>query len=370
MVAPPSDDASKEDLRALVMKLIEMNERLEKASEEQKRRIEELEARLKKDSGNSSKPPSSDAPWSKRRRQRRPASGKKQGGQPGHEGTTRDLFDASAVDVVVDHPAAVCSACGSEDLEALTQEPVRHQVTELPAIAAEVIEHRLHRARCRTCGKKTTAALPRDVPASAFGPRLSAVVAQLTGVYRLSRRETARLCGDAFGAVMSVGSVAAIEGRMAVALASAHEQALAALRSCAVLHVDETPWKLRGALRWLWTATSATVTAFRIDERRSFEALKRLIGEAYAGRVVSDRMGAYDKLPIERRQICWAHLDRDLRALAEGHPGERDFGKTALAITKSIFRSWRAFLVHQDRERLRVDRKRSPHPIWCQRVAA
>lgn len=134
-----------------------------------------------------------------------------------------------------------------------------------------------------------------------------------------------------------------------------NEEALLAARGCGVLHLDETPWKLRGVLRWLWTATAERVTAFRIDERRSFEALKRLIGEAFAGRVVSDRMGAYDKLPIERRQICWAHLDRDLRALAEGHPGERDFGKEALRITKSIFRSWRAFLRHGDRARLREE---------------
>lgn len=348
MVPPPPEDASKDELRALVMKLIE-------TTNAQARRIEELEAKLKKDSSNSSKPPSSDAPWSKRRRARRPASGKSQGAQPGHEGTHRELFDASAVDVVEEHHATACPSCGSNDIEALERPPVVHQVIDVPLLPAEITEHRLHRGRCRKCGTAVLATLPVAVPRSAFGPRLSALVAELTGVFRLSRREAARLCEDAFGVEMSIGSVAAIERRMAAGLAPAHEEALAAARSCAVLHVDETPWKLRGALRWLWTATAGTVTAFRIDERRSFEALKRLIGEAYAGRVVSDRMGAYDKLPIDRRQICWAHLDRDLRALAEGHPGERDFGKSALAITKSIFRSWRAFLLHDDRERLRVE---------------
>lgn len=348
MVAPPSDDASKEDLRALVMKLIEMTER-------QQREIDELKARLAKDSGNSSKPPSSDAPWSKRRRQRRPASGRKQGGQIGHEGTSRELLDASAIDAVEDHFAAQCPSCGCGELESVDRPPVRHQVVDVPLLPAEVTEHRRHRARCRACGKPVLAPLPASVPRSSFGPRLQALVTELTGVFRLSRRETAAFCADAFGVDLSVGSVAAIERRMARGLAPGHEEALLAARGCGVLHLDETPWKLRGVLRWLWTATAERVTAFRIDERRSFEALKRLIGEAFAGRVVSDRMGAYDKLPIERRQICWAHLDRDLRALAEGHPGERDFGKEALRITKSIFRSWRAFLRHGDRARLREE---------------
>jgi len=108
------------------MKLIEMNERLEKATEEQRRRIEELEARLRKDSGNSSKPPSSDAPWSKRRRQRRPSSGRKQGGQPGHEGPSRPLFDASAVDEVHDHRPATCPDCGGSDVVSVDRPPVPH----------------------------------------------------------------------------------------------------------------------------------------------------------------------------------------------------------------------------------------------------
>jgi transposase len=348
VVTPPSDDASREDLRALVMKLIEV-------TNAQAREIEELKAKLKKDSGNSSKPPSSDAPWSKRRRQRKPASGKKQGGQPGHEGASRQSFDASAVHHVEDHRAAACPSCGSGELEAIDRAPVRHQVIDVPILPAQVTEHRRHRSRCASCGEEILAPLPVTVPRSSFGPRLSALAAQLSGVFRLSRRETARFCKDAFGVEMSLGSVAAIERRMAAALAPAHEQALTAARAAPVLHIDETPWKLRGALRWLWTATTEGVTAFRVDERRSFEALKRLIGEAYAGRVVSDRMGAYDKLPLERRQICWAHLDRDMRALAEGHPGERAFGKTALVITKAIFRSWRAFLEHGDRERLRAE---------------
>jgi transposase len=344
VVAPPSDDASKDELRAMVMKLIAV-------TEEQARRIDELEARLRKDSGNSSKPPSSDAPWSKRRRQRRPASGRKQGGQPGHEGAGRAPFAAEELHAVVDHRPAACPSCGGE-IEPLEGAPVRHQVTELPPLAAETTEHRLHRGRCRRCGEETLAALPAGVPRGAFGPRLQAMTAALSGVYRLSRREVPRLLADAFGVKMGLGSVTNAESRICAALASAHAQAIDAVRRLPVLNVDETPWRLKGTMPWLWTATSEEVTAYRVDERRSFEALKRLIGEDYAGKVVADRMGAYDKLPIAQRQLCWSHLDRDFKALAEGAPGERPFGRRAVRASRSILRTWRRFQVHDDRPRL------------------
>lgn len=178
------------------------------------------------------------------------------------------------------------------------------------------------------------------------------MVVALTGVYRLSRREVPRLLRDAFDVKMGLGSVANAEARISRALADAHAQALSAVQSSPVLHVDETPWRLKGTMPWLWTATSEEVTAYRVDERRSFEALKRLIGESFAGRVVSDRMGAYDKLPIEKRQLCWSHLDRDFKALAEGVPGEQDFGRRAVRLSKAILRGWRRFDEHADRARL------------------
>jgi transposase len=255
------------------------------------------------------------------------------------------------VDTMMDHHPTICT-CGSSDVELSEQLPLRHQVTEIPALAAEVVEHRLHFGRCKSCGAEVVASLPAGVPSGAFGPRLQAMTAMLTGDFRVSRRETPRLLRDAFGVTMSVGSVSAIEKRMSLWLAAAHEQALAKVKDSAVLNVDETPWRLAGTMPWLWVATSKEVTAYRVDERRSFEALQRLIGDDFKGRVVSDRMGAYDKLPIERRQVCWSHLDRDFTALAEGIPAERSFGRRALTLSRSILRGWRHFGEHEDRARL------------------
>jgi transposase len=198
VIAPPSDDVSREDLRELVMKALTMVEEQQKTIAEQAQRIAELEAKLKKDSGNSSKPPSSDAPRPKRRRGRRPASGKKQGG---HRATRardatcstrapwmRSMTTRDRVPVLRrQRPRAGRAAAGPT--------PGRRR----PALLAETTEHRRHRGRCRTCGSMVLAPLPTSVLRSNFGPRLQALVAQLTGVFRLSRREAARFCEDAFG---------------------------------------------------------------------------------------------------------------------------------------------------------------------------
>ncbi len=320
--------------------------------ERQRGEIEELRSRLKGDSRNSSRAPSSDAPWSKRRRRRRPPSDKSQGGQPGHEGRTRRLVDEDDVDDVEDHLPSECSRCGGTDLEPLARRPHRHQVWEIPRVLVSVTEHRLHRSRCGECGEVVASALPEGVTKSAFGPRLSALAASLSGVYRVSRREVSRLLSEVFGVTMSPGTVSAIEGRLGEGLSLPHIQALGAVRTSSVAHVDETPWSERGVLRWLWTAVAEGVTVHRIDSRRNAAAMKRLVGRRYRGVLVTDRMGAYDKHPLARRQLCWAHLERDFRALAEGPRRGWAFGRKGVDIAQAVMRAHRRYRGHRGRTRL------------------
>ena len=101
-----------------------------------------------------------------RPRPKKPASGRKPGGQPGHEGTSRLLFPLERVDEVEEHWPERCQACSrrfgeGERIEAAP--PQRHQVSELPAIAVRLTEHRLQRLRCPACAAETRAELPAGV---------------------------------------------------------------------------------------------------------------------------------------------------------------------------------------------------------------
>src|SRR6266536_4075347 len=177
-------DGDRETAVALLLRvgeLVEANGRLEA-------RVAELERRLNRSPRNSSLPPSQDPP-SAPPRPRRPGSGRTRGGQPGHEGRYRGLLPPERVEEVVEHWPRLCRTCahvfdGQELVDAA--EPRRHQVAELPPIAVRVTEHRLHAVRCPACTSRTRAELRREVPRSAFGPRLQAAVVTLAVRNRVS----------------------------------------------------------------------------------------------------------------------------------------------------------------------------------------
>src|SRR6266542_96596 len=201
--------------------------------------VRELKARLGQNSSNSSRPPSSDAPFGPRRRVAppEPSSGRRAGGQPGHPGHFRAVVPPERVDVVVDHWPECCVGCATllvaRGAAEETEDYVAHQVTELPPLRAVVTEHRLHRVACPRCGATTRATLPADVPAGAFGPRLQATVATLRGRFRLSCREVAELGETVLEAPLSVGSVET--------LCQATSDALAAPVAAAVATLPQAP---------------------------------------------------------------------------------------------------------------------------------
>src|SRR5271168_2945393 len=136
-------------------------------------RVRDLEARLKLNSTNSSKPPSSD-PIGMKRRPPAPPSRRKRGGQPGHRKVVRTLVSAEKVRETTHCRPSTCRRCG-HGLAGDDPEPLIHQVAELPEIEPIVDEYRLHRLTCPGCGEKTCGTLPLGVPTGCFGPHLQAV---------------------------------------------------------------------------------------------------------------------------------------------------------------------------------------------------
>src|SRR6266508_2798869 len=315
---------------ALLMRvgeLVEANRRLEG-------RVAELERRLNRSSRNSSLPPSQDPPSAPPRPGGK-RSGRGRGGQPGHEGRHRRLLPPEQVDQVVEHWPERCRSCahvfGAPDLVDAA-EPWRHQVAELPPIAIRVTEHRLQGVCCPECATPTRAELPREVPRSAFGPRLQAAVVTLAVRNRVSRRDTTELARELFGLELATGSVDAIIHRAGEALAAPHTRLEQEIKSAPVVNIDETGWKTAGGSRTLWGALSARSAVFRIAAgRHGFEA-RALLGERFAGIVCSDRWRGYDYLDPSRRQLCWAHLLRDFTAHSEGMAEQKKFGDDGLQI--------------------------------------
>jgi len=327
----------------------ELSERLAKQDE----RIAELERRLKRNSRNSSTPPSQDQP-SAPPRPRQAASGRWPGAQPGHPGRGRRLAPIEAVGELIDHWPERCR-CGhrfSQAERCPVGNPTRHQVAELPSIAILLTEHRLHRLRCPECAAETRAELPAGVPPGAFGPRLQAAVATLAVRNRISRRDTAELMGELFGARISAGSIDTIVRHAGEALEEPYEELLCHIRAAPAINVDETGWRLRGGRRALWGALTSRAALFRIAPDRHEREAQALLGEQFAGIACSDRWWAYNYLDCERRQLCWAHLARDFTAHAEGLGAQKEFGLAGLKIVAELFAAWEQCRCDADRERL------------------
>ena len=346
-------DGDRETAVALLLRigeLVEANQRLEA-------RVAELERRLNRSSRTSSLPPSQDPP-SAPPRPRGKGSGRGRGGQLGHEGRYRRLLPPERVDEVVEHWPERCRSCAHvfDELERVdAAEPWRHQVAELPPIAVRVTEHRLHGVCCPECATRTRAELPREVPRSAFGPRLQAAVVTLAIRNRVSRRDTTELARELFGLECSTGSVDAIMQRAGEALAGPYTRLEQRIKSAAVVNIDETGWKTAGGPRTLWGALTSHTAVFRIAAgRHPFEA-RTLLGERFAGIVCSDRWRGYDYLDPSQRQLCWAHLLRDFTAHSEGMAEQKAFGNRGLVIAHDVFAAWDRYQQEGDRARLQAE---------------
>jgi len=202
--------------------------------------VAELRERLGQNSQNSSKPPSSDPPSVLRPNNRQP-SGRKRGGQPGHQGRARKLLPVEEVDTVIELRPTACQQC-RRLLLGDDPDPVRHQVSEIPPVKAEVTEYRQHRLSCPACGEVTAAEWPGEMPRGSFGPRAQAVVGYLTGRLGLSHRDVVEAMAALHGLSLSLGSVSTIQDHVSKALEQPVGTARQYVHRQPVNQVDETIW--------------------------------------------------------------------------------------------------------------------------------
>lgn len=311
----------------------------QKTIEQLMARVAELEARLAQNSSNSGKPPSSDAPTDRDQRRKPKPSGKQRGGQPGHKGHRRELLPSEAVTAIEEHFPKECDSCGKSLLPKSYGEPLRHQVVEMPAVEPEVTEHRRHAVQCG-CGCVTRAKLPEGLPPGMCGPRLTAVIALLTGAYHLSRRSAMTLLSDLLGVRIALGTLSESEERVSAALAAPVEQALDHACRAPVKHVDATGWRQAGEGRSLWTIATALVTVFAITLDGSRAHLLELL-TTIRGVLVSDRAPQFSFWAMHMRQICWAHLVRKFVAFMEDkRPEVAKLGERLLLFGHVLFHQW------------------------------
>lgn len=299
--------------------------------------IRELKVQLGQNSQNSSRPPSSDGPYSKRKPPREP-SDRKRGGQLGHPVHQRVLRPLEEVDEVMVCKPTHCRRCG-EVLSGTDAEPWRHQVVEVPPSVPQVTEYQLHRLACGHCGVTTCGTLPPGVPVLSYGPRLASLVGLCSGAYRMSKRMVASFCTEALGVSLALGEICLVEQTVASALEAPVQEASGYIRGQDV-NVDETPWREQQRRAWLWVAVTQWVSVFCIRASRGAKVLWELLGEEYGGVLTSDRAKAYNGQPLPQRQVCWAHLRRDFQAMIDRGGAAAPVGEILLEQADVLFKWW------------------------------
>jgi len=282
-------------------------------------RLETKIAQLTKNSGNSSKPPSSDIvqppkPQQDRRRKR------KIGAQPGHSQHLRTPFPPEKVDHTIELKLEACPKCGNK-LKPTDTPPKKHQQIELVDKPFIVTEYQQLRYWCEHCQCFHEAPLPSEVKRSGlFGKKLIALTTYLKGRGALSYRTIQCLYRDALSLRVSIGFLAKQIRKTSEALKQPYEELAKQLPKEKHIHGDETGSKENGKRRWTWCFLAKDFTLFHIDPSRSSSVLEKLLGTDYSGTISCDFFGAYRKFAKKSSanlQHCWAHLIREIRYLSE-----------------------------------------------------
>jgi transposase len=279
--------------------------------------VQELQARLAKNSHNSSKPPSSDG-LGRKTRSLRKTSGKKAGGQPGHRGETLQLV--AQADEIIEHHPAKCAQCQTPfDADALVVASERRQIRDLPRVRLQIAEHRALHLRCRACQRVSVGAFPAEAPSRAqYGPRLRALAVYLLQQQLVPYARVRVLFADLYGAHLSVGTLARWVRQAATTLEPVDDQIKAALRGASVLHSDETGVRRGGALAWAHVTSTSDLTHYAIHPKRGSEATDAIgILPSFRGVSVHDGWAAYRRHTQCRHALCNIHHLRELTFLEE-----------------------------------------------------
>jgi len=264
--------------------------------------IQELKEKAGQNSTNSSKPPSTDPPGTDRKKGKRGKGRRKRGGQPGHPDQQRKLYPPDQVDSTEVCKPELCEDCGRV-LTGDDPNPRLEQKVDLPPVKPTVTDYLVHTLTC-DCGCQTAGELPAGVQRGTFGPQVQAIVSMLSGAYRLSKREIARIMSDVFNVEMSLGTVSNLENATSKALEEPVEEAKQYVQKQDIAFADETGWREQKKRAWLWTMVTAHVVVFLIRSSRGSVSAKELLGEDFSGIVHVDRWGGLTII-LEQMLISW-----------------------------------------------------------------
>jgi transposase len=287
--------------------------------------VAELKRQVGQNSRNSSKPPSSDSPFTKPApKSLRRRSGRKPGGQPGHPGSTLALVDNP--NERKRHEPGRCGGCGERLADAPEVGMQRRQVFDLPLMTVRVVEHQLIARRC-ACGATTCGAAPDGVTAPVqYGPRITGIILYLYIGQFLSKKRTAQALTELFGTPVCDATVATMTRRAADGLDGFLAEVADRIAESEVAGFDETGLRVAGSLHWVHCARTGKYTLITCHPKRGSKGIDAagVLGR-FRGVAVHDAWAPYDTYIDVEHQLCCAHAQRELAAVADAAAPDADW---------------------------------------------
>jgi len=260
-------------------------------------------------------------------------------GKPGHPGSRREM--PSRIDWEEEHRAKRCPDCNSR-LKRCNETRTRC-IEDIPEIQPEVTEHTIHRDWCPKCKKKVEPPVPDALPGSQLGNRVLVLSAWLHYALGNTLSQVVEVFNFHLQMKLTEGGLVDMWYRLQAILFVWYEQIQQEALQSAVLHADETGWRVDGKTDWLWCFGNPTLTYFMIDRSRGSPALQNFFTEEFNGTLITDFWGAYNGVVCAQRQMCLVHLLRELEQTEKyKSPSEHwpEFAKKLRRLMSDAIRLW------------------------------
>jgi transposase len=268
---------------------------------------------------------------------------KKPGRKQGHAGARRPKPPPERVDAHDEHQAARCPDCGGPLNRCA--ETRRRYIEDIPRDTRPVVtEHVIHRDWCPRCQKKVEPPVPDALRGSPLGHRVLVFTAWLHYALGNTLAQIIDVLGFHLQFRLTRGGLLQMWYRLQAVLYPWYEQIQREALASAVLHADETGWRVNGKTHWLWCFTTPRLTYYMIHRSRGHPALLEFFTAEFAGILVSDFWGAYNAVVCALRQTCLVHLLRDLKQVEKYKSTAHDwaaFAKLLRRLLGDAIRLWR-----------------------------
>jgi len=297
-----------------------------------------------KDSHNSSIPPSKDSLAAQGEKSKkllatrslREKTGKSNGGQIGHKGTTLEMV--SEPDSIVEHQPSFCTRCGS-DLSTVEGSVVEiRQVFDIPMPVHPIVtEHQVIEKKC-SCGHCCQVEFPKDVRSRvSYGTNIRALVTYLSCVQYIPYKRLTEVLQDCFGVNLSQGTVDNILQDMSQKSLSVYNEIRNRIEQSNVVGADETGENINGELHWMWAWQTSNLSYIYSDKSRGKLAIDKHFKNGLPNSIlVTDRHASYFNMNVADHQICLAHILRELTYLTELDTKQTWSSKLAELIREAI----------------------------------